>query len=146
MVTTAAATTADDALFDRKIAIACEGLRSYHYDLLYKIPLKENALTLASYVISKSEINQSYNYRIDVIEKISRLSIHYGKSLFKDMTREQILDFLDHLRKPEALDPLHKWIGTYNLLRIFFIQANPLLPYLELYPVFGLESILTLVF
>jgi len=54
MVTTAPTTVAahDDALFDRKIAIACEGLRSYYYDLFYKIPLKENALTLASYVIS----------------------------------------------------------------------------------------------
>ena len=42
------AATAADALFDRKIAIACEGLRSYYYDLFYRIPLKENALTLAS--------------------------------------------------------------------------------------------------
>ena len=111
MVTTAPTTVAahDDALFDRKIAIACEGLRSYYYDLFYKIPLKENALPLASYIISiKSEINLSYNYRIDVIEKISRLSIYSGKTLFKDITREQILDFLDHLRKPEASDPLHK--------------------------------------
>jgi hypothetical protein len=71
----------DDILFDRKIAIACEGLRSYYYDLLYnKIPLKENALTLAKYIISmKSEINLSNNYRIDIIEKISRFSIYYGK-------------------------------------------------------------------
>ena len=115
--------THDDTLFDRKIAIACEGLRSHYYDLFDKIPLKENALTLASYIISmKSEINPSNNYRIDIIEKISRLSIYYGKTLFKDMTREQILEFLDHLRKPEASDPLHKWVGTYNLFRIFFIR------------------------
>jgi hypothetical protein len=74
----ATATTTADALFDRKISIACEGLRSYYYDLFYKIPLKENALTLASFVISmKSEINPSYNYRIDIIEKISRLSIYH---------------------------------------------------------------------
>jgi hypothetical protein len=126
--TTAAASTTtvathDDTLFDRKIAIACEGLRSHYYDLFDKIPLKENALTLASYIISmKSEINPSNNYRIDIIEKISRLSIYYGKTLFKDMTREQILEFLDHLRRPEASDPLHKWVGTYNLFRIFFIR------------------------
>jgi hypothetical protein len=59
---TTATTTAANTLFDRKIAIACEGLRSYYYDLYYKIPLKENALPLASYIISmKSEINLSYN-------------------------------------------------------------------------------------
>jgi integrase/recombinase XerD len=113
----------DDALFDRKIAIACEGLRSHYYDLINKIPLKENALTLASYIISmKSEINLSNNYRIDIIEKMSRLSIYYGKTLFKGMTREQILDFLDHLRKPEASDPLHKWIGTYNVYRMHIMR------------------------
>lgn len=30
--------------------------------------------------------------------------------------------FLDSLRKSEALDPLHKWIGTYNLYRIHLIR------------------------
>jgi integrase len=132
--TTTAAVT-DGTLFDRKIAIACEGLRSHYYDLFDKIPLKENALTLASYIISmRSEINPSSNYRIDIIEKISRLSIYYGKTLFKDMTREQILDFLDNLRKPEASDPLHKWIGTYNLFRIFFIRFFKWLYYPDIEP------------
>ena len=31
------------------------------------------------------------------------------------MTREDILSYLDSLRKPEGSDPYHKWIGTYNL-------------------------------
>jgi hypothetical protein len=115
----------DDTLFDRKIEIASEGLRSHYYISLYKIPLKENALTLASYIISmKSEINPSTNYRIDIIEKISRLSIYSGKTLFKDMTREQILDFLDNFRKSEASDPLHKWIGTYNKLNLFLSRLK----------------------
>jgi hypothetical protein len=108
----------NDVLFDRKIEIASEGLISCYYRCFYKMPLK-NALTLAAYVISmKSEINLSNNYRREVIQKLSRLSIYHGKTLLKDMTREQILDFLDHLRKPEASDPLHKWIGTYNIYRI----------------------------
>jgi hypothetical protein len=115
-------TVIHDTLFDSKIEIASEGLSSRYCNYFYKIPLKENALTLASYVISmKSEINPSNNYRMDVIEKISRLSIYSGKILFKDMAREQILGFLDSLRKPEASDPLHKWIGTYNLFRVFFV-------------------------
>jgi hypothetical protein len=43
MVAAASATTTgvdDDTLFDRKIAIACEDLRSHYYDLFDKIPLK----------------------------------------------------------------------------------------------------------
>jgi integrase/recombinase XerD len=31
------------------------------------------------------------------------------------ITRDDILAFLDSYRKPDASDPLHKWVGTYNL-------------------------------
>ena len=41
---------------------------------------------------------------------------------FKEFTRDDILQFLDSLRKPEVLDPLHKWIGTYNIYRVLFIR------------------------
>jgi hypothetical protein len=87
------------------------------------MPLKENALTLANYVISmNSEINLSTNYRLDIIEKLTRLSNYYDKTLFEDITREQILNFLDSRRKHESSDPLHKWIGSYNLYRIHFMR------------------------
>jgi hypothetical protein len=36
----------------------------------------------------------------------------------KEITREDILSFLDSSRKAESVDPLHKWIGTYNLYRM----------------------------
>jgi integrase len=91
--------------------------------LFYKIPLKENTLTLASYIISlKSEINPSYNYRIGIIETISRLSIYSGGILFKDMTKEQILDFL------------HKWIGTYNIYRMHIVGFFKWLYYPDIEP------------
>jgi hypothetical protein len=46
------------------------------------------------------------------------------------MARDEVLAFLDRLRKPEASDPLHKWIGTYNLnvvvlIRFFKWLFNP---------------------
>ena len=35
------------------------------------------------------------------------------------MTRkDDVLPFLDSVRKPESVDPMHKWIGTYNTYRI----------------------------
>ena len=30
------------------------------------------------------------------------------------MTREDIISFLNYLKKDEAVDPNHRWIGTYN--------------------------------
>ncbi len=34
------------------------------------------------------------------------------------MTRDNILSYLNSLRKPEESDPDHKWIGTYKLRRV----------------------------
>jgi integrase len=118
-----ASSSDDDALFDRKVEIASEGLNSYYSACFYKIPLKQNALTLASYVTSlKSEINPSNNYRREIIDKLSRFSVYCDKTLLKDITREQLLKFLDSLRKPETSDPLHKWIGTYNTYRLHIFR------------------------
>ena len=38
------------------------------------------------------------------------------------MTRQDIIDYLDSLRKPEQVDPLHKWIGTYELTRMVLLR------------------------
>jgi hypothetical protein len=125
----------DEVLSDRKVEIASEGLISCCSRCFYKIPSKKNALTLADYIIAmKSEINLADNYRREIIQKLSRLSIYHGKTLFKDMTREQILEFLDHLRKPEASDPLHKWIGTYNIYRMYIVRFFKWLYYPDIEP------------
>ena len=67
----------------------------------------------------KTEVNLSDHYRMDVIRLLTALSNHFQNNLsFKQMTRDNILAFLDSFRKPEDADPLHKWIGTYNTNRI----------------------------
>jgi integrase/recombinase XerD len=81
---------------------------------------KENALTICDYMSSlRSEINPSDNYRRDNIILLCDLSIFFSNAKsFKDITREDLLSFLDSYRKAESVDPLHKWIGTYNLYRM----------------------------
>jgi hypothetical protein len=37
---------------------------------------------------------------------------------FNEITRQDLLSFLDSRHKPEDVDPLHKWIGTYNTYRL----------------------------
>jgi hypothetical protein len=110
-------------LFERKIQISTEGLLPACSEGLYKLP-QENALSVANYIISmKTEINLSDNYRRDNINVLCRLSQYSNhKKSFKDMTREDILAFLYSFRKTEASDPLHKWIGTYNLFRAYMIR------------------------
>jgi hypothetical protein len=74
----------------------------------------------------RTEINLSDNYRRLNIFLLSDLSKFHNdgnnNKLFKQMSRDDILSYLDSLRKPEAADPLHKWIGTYNLYRVLLIR------------------------
>ncbi|HEY9385849.1 MAG TPA: site-specific integrase [Nitrososphaeraceae archaeon] len=113
----------NNPIFDRRIEIATEGLLPYFSRTLYhKLPY-ENALTIANYIISmKTEINPSLNYRKENIRVLCQLSKYCNHKPFKSLTRENILEFLDSFRKPEASDPLHNWIGTYNLFRIYMIR------------------------
>lgn len=46
----------------------------------------------------------------DTLNRFSRKK----KKHFKDITRDDLLSFLNSLRKSETQDPSHKWIGTYN--------------------------------
>jgi integrase len=109
-----------------KIENATEGLSSNCFNYISNRVLpassvgKENALTICDYILSlRSEINPSDHYRKDIIMVLCNLSTFFNNNKsFKEITREDLLSFLDSYRKPEHIDPLHKWIGTYNLYRI----------------------------
>ena len=49
-------------------------------------------------------------------------SRHTGNKHFREMTRNDIILFLESFRKTDAADPLHKWIGTYNIFRIYLLR------------------------
>jgi hypothetical protein len=125
-ITTATMTeiaTLQDNMIKRKIENATEGLSSNCFNRLFGMVLpgsRENALTICDYISSlKSEINPSDHYRKGTILLLCNLSIFFknGKP-FREITRDDLLSFLDSYRKPESDDPLHKWIGTYNVFRI----------------------------
>jgi integrase len=113
----------DDNKIKRKIENALEGLSSHCFNFLHNKVLpanKENALTICDYISSiKSEINPSNSYKKDTIILLCTFSIFFKNAkLFKEVTREDILSFLDSFRKIESVDPLHMWIGTYNLYSV----------------------------
>ena len=47
---------------------------------------------------------------------------------------EDVLLYLDSLRRPEASDTLHKWIGTYNLKRSIIVKFFKWLYYSDIEP------------
>jgi hypothetical protein len=108
-----AITPNNDAIFDQRIDLITEGIDSFMASNLRELP-KDNALTLANYILSmKSEINLSDNYRRLNIYALYRLSRFFSnRNQYKELARDDLLQFLDSFRKPEADDTLHKWIGT----------------------------------
>ena len=71
--------------------------------------------------VMRREVNPSKEY-----QRLTRFVL--SKIDVMTATQTDIMKFLDSLRKPESVDPMHKWIGTYNLyiiiLKRFFKWFN----------------------
>jgi hypothetical protein len=107
----------------RKIQNATDGLDNYFHKLLSENVSNENAAIIANYIITmRTEANLSDNYRRSIISLLSMLSKYHNHKSFREISHEDIITYLDSVRKPESQDPLHKWIGTYNLFRVHIIR------------------------
>jgi len=97
----------NDVLFDRKIQDVTAGLIPYFQKLLYKLP-KENAWTIANYIMSmKTEVNLTDNYRRDVLKVLANFSIFCNNKLFKQVTKDNLVSFLDSFRNiPDLVELL----------------------------------------
>jgi integrase len=122
------ATTAalkNSLLYERKLQAVIEGLPWEFLNLLNKLS-SEDAMTVMDYVIAlNTETNPTDNYRGGVIRIVTTFIIFSRLSTdkpVKQLGREDVLAFLDSFRKPESSDPLHKWIGTYNLYRVHLLR------------------------
>jgi hypothetical protein len=106
------------ALLDRKIEECTADLTASVNKQLLSIG-KDNAATIVKYTeVMRTEVNTSNHYRRDLILLLCRFSKYLSDRPFKEISRENIVNFLDSLRKTETKDPMHKWIGTYNLFLI----------------------------
>ena len=91
--------------FEKMTALATEGLESFFQNMLRERFSKENALIISEYVTEvKREVNVSTGYTKSIIQTLVDLSrFHSNKKNFKEMFREDLLLYLDSLRRPEAL-------------------------------------------
>jgi hypothetical protein len=117
-------------IINRKITLATEGFTTTTNKFCESILKdrnrlsKENALTVSNYIIAmKREINPRLNTIRTTVQFLSELSRFVGiEKRFEDITREDILLYLDSCRRSENEDPLHKWIGSYNTKRIILFR------------------------
>jgi hypothetical protein len=125
----------EDPYSERKINLITEGLEPLYANALGNTS-KENAIAIVDFILNtKTEINLSDNHKRNYISLLTQLSkFYHNKKSFKEMNRQDILLFLDSFRKPENSDPLHKWIGTYNLYTAMLIKFFKWLYYPEIEP------------
>jgi integrase/recombinase XerD len=105
------------------IEIVTNGLPKFIHKQLTQLVSTENAIKIAGYIKSqKTEANLSDSYRQSVVTCLINLSRYFMNKSFSQMTRSDIISYLDTLRKTEDIDPNHKWIGTYNLRRQLLLK------------------------
>ncbi|MGH9952752.1 MAG: tyrosine-type recombinase/integrase [Nitrososphaeraceae archaeon] len=74
-----------------------------------------NALTVFNYIVAqKNEQNIKESTVEGIIKKLVWLSSNLDHKSFSNMTKEDILGYLNSIKKPPELDPTHKSIGTHN--------------------------------
>ena len=109
----------NDTIAYRKINSITKTCTKQYFNNILKILAKENpenAQTICDYIVAEeTEINIKNSTKEGRIKVLVWLSNFYrNKKSFKDMEKQDILDYLNNLRKPITDDPTQRWIGSYN--------------------------------
>ena len=82
-----------------------------------------NARIICNYIeAEKVEINIKESTKTDKIKKLCWLSRYLNHKSFNNMTKQDVVNYLDSVRRPESEDPGHRSIGTYNGIRIVLLK------------------------
>ncbi len=114
--TDTSATSQTDLL--RKIdAITQDVSKPYYRNVLKKLARinPENANIIYEYIIAEiTEINIKPSTKEGKIKVLVWLSNYHNGKSFNEMTKNDILSYLNVLRKLQSDDPSQRWIGSYN--------------------------------
>jgi len=99
--------------------------RPYFNSALKKLARENpnNARLICDYILTEqTEFNIKESTKEGKIKVLVWLSnFHNGKD-FIDITKQDILKYLNNLRKSSEDDPSHKWIGSYNGRQAVFLK------------------------
>ncbi|CAN5609622.1 hypothetical protein BH18THE1_BH18THE1_16830 [soil metagenome] len=96
---------------------------------------QDNAPMIVNYLKAlENEINVSDNYkRINLTTLVYFSRFHCNKK-FKGMTKDDVVLYLNSLRRNDTIDPLHSWVSTYNLYLVVLTRFFKWLYYPDLSP------------
>jgi hypothetical protein len=74
-----------------------------------------NAATICHHILAEqTEHNIKASTAESKVKSLLWLSKYLNDKPFEEMTKQDILSYLNSLRKPTSTDPSQKWIGSYN--------------------------------
>jgi hypothetical protein len=105
--------TNNNSLFEQELELATQGLEPHILEHLKTKISSDNALTISKYILStKVETSLSVNYKRVIISSLKLLLEFLDNKPFSEMTKDDIIRFLDSLRKNDSEDIMHKWIAS----------------------------------
>jgi len=112
---------------ERKIDSITKTLSRPYFNKILKDLVKSNTInakTIVDYIIAEqTEINIKDLTKEGKIKTLVWLSnFHRNSKSFTELTKHDILEYLNSLRKPSDKDPSNKWIGTYNGRQIMLLK------------------------
>ena len=103
---------------ERKIDSITKTLSKPYFNKILKDLLKSNpanAKTIVEYILTEqTEINIQDSTKESKIKTLVWLSNFHNNKSFFNLTKQDILEYLNNSRKTSTEDPSNKWIGTYN--------------------------------
>lgn len=116
-----------------KIEAVSRDLKPYFNTVLKRMANinTSNAKIICDYIIAEqNEINIKESTREGKIKVLIWLAEYLKNKTFREITKPDIMQYLNSLKKTDHEDPLHKCIGTYNsrqmiLLKFFRWLYNP---------------------
>ena len=115
----------NNSILNNKITSITKYQRNYIKTTLKELAKHDpgNTNILCDYIIAEqNEINIKESTKEWKIKNLVSLLKFVNNKNFKEITKHDIIDFLNNKRKPEDIDPTHKSIGTWNNLQILFLK------------------------
>jgi len=109
----------NDPLFETQLETAIDGLTPYFKKCILNF-LPENAKLIVDFINSELQYKNirmvTKKNKIQAVDEFVKfLRKKYGHEIpLKQVRKEDFIDFQSTKRKSETIDPLHRWIGTFN--------------------------------
>jgi hypothetical protein len=109
------------SILERKIDSLTAGALPYYNSIFKKLYQKnsQNAVILCDFITAEyTNQNIKPSTKLTHIKIVCAFNRYLGYKSYQLITRHDIFEYLNSLRKTESEDPTHKWIGTYNTRQI----------------------------